>query len=86
VIRGGKILTATSPETALTRLEGQIWEATLPREQVAGLKASGKVISTQMAGARTRVRMLSENGKPAEPFVPATATLEDHYFIAVNQV
>jgi ABC-type multidrug transport system ATPase subunit len=86
VIRGGRILTATSPETALAGLEGRIWEATLPREQVAGLKASSKVISTQMAGGRTRVRMLSQNGKPAEPFVPVTATLEDHYFIAVNQI
>ena len=86
VIRGGRILTATSPETALAELEGRIWEATLPREKVADLKTSGKVISTQMAGARTRVRMLSQNGKPAEPFVPVTATLEDHYFIVVNQV
>lgn len=86
VIRGGKILTATSPDTALARLEGRIWEATLPREQVADLKASGRVISKQMAGGRARVRMLSENGKPAEPFVPVTPTLEDHYFIVVNQV
>jgi ABC-2 type transport system ATP-binding protein len=86
VIRGGQILTATSPETALAELEGRIWEATLPREQVAGLTAAGKVISTQMAGARTRVRLLSKNGKPAEPFVAVTATLEDHYFIVVNQI
>ena len=86
VIRGGRILTATSPETALAELEGRIWEATLPREQVEDVKASGKVISTQMAGGRTRVRMLSKNGKPAEPFVAVTATLEDHYFIVVNQV
>jgi ABC-type multidrug transport system ATPase subunit len=86
VIRGGQILTTTSPDTALAGLDGRIWEATLPREQVAGLKASGKVISTQIAGGRARVRMLSKNGKPAEPFVAATATLEDHYFIVVNQV
>ena len=86
VIRGGKILTATSPEDALAGLEGRIWEATLPREQVADLKASGKVITTQMAGGRTRVRMLSKNGKPADPFVAVPATLEDHYFIVVNQV
>jgi len=86
VIRGGQIFTATSPDTALAALDGRIWEATLPREQVAGLKANGKVISTQMAGGRTRVRMLSENGRPAESFVPATATLEDHYFIVVNQI
>jgi ABC-type multidrug transport system ATPase subunit len=86
VIRGGRILTATSPETALAELEGRIWEATLPRERVGDVKASGKVISTQMAGGRTRVRMLSKNGKPAEPFVAVNATLEDHYFIVVNQV
>ena len=68
VIRGGRILTATSPETALAELEGRIWEATLPREKVADVKASGKVISTQMAGGHSRVRMLSQNGKPARAF------------------
>ena len=86
VIRGGQILAATSPDAALAELEGHIWEATLPREQVARLKADGKVISTQMAAGRTRVRMLSKNGKPADPFVAVTATLEDYYFIVVNRV
>ena len=86
VIRGGQILTATSPENALAKLEGRIWEATLPREELSDLKGTGKIISKQMAGGRTRVRILSENGRPAEPFVAATPTLEDHYFIVVNQV
>jgi ABC-2 type transport system ATP-binding protein len=86
VIRAGQILAATSPEAALAELEGHIWEATLPRGQVDRLKATGKVISAQMTGASTRVRMLSENGRPAESFVAVTATLEDHYFIVVNQV
>jgi len=86
VIRGGEILAATSPEAALSGLDGRIWEATVPREQVAELKATRKVISAQMAGGSTRVRMLSENGKPADPFVAVTATLEDHYFIVVNHV
>jgi ABC-type multidrug transport system ATPase subunit len=86
VIRRGEILAATSPEAALARLEGHIWEATLSRDQVDNLKASGKIISKQMAGGRTRVRMLSENGKPAEAFIAATPTLEDHYFIVVNHV
>jgi ABC-2 type transport system ATP-binding protein len=86
VIRGGKILSATSPETALAELDGRIWEATLPREQAADLKTSGKVISTQVAGGRARVRMLSKNGKPQEPFTAVAATLEDYYFIVVNHV
>lgn len=86
VIRGGKILAATSPEAALAELDGHIWEATLPREQVARLTANGKVLSSQMTAGRTRVRILSKNGKPADPFVAVTATLEDYYFIVVNQV
>ena len=85
VIQSGRILTTTSPEAALARLEGRIWEATLPREQVEELNANNKVISTQVIGGRKRVRMLSQNGKPAESFVPVAATLEDHYFIVVNQ-
>lgn len=85
VIRRGEIVAATSTEAALAGLEGRIWEAMVPREQVAALEAKGKLISKQMAGGRTRVRMLSENGKPAEPFVAVTATLEDYYFIVVNQ-
>src|ERR1044071_9220453 len=83
VIRGGQILAATSPEDALAQLQGRIWEASVPREQVAALEARGKLISKQMAGGRTRVRMLSENGKPAELFTAVNATLEDFYFTTV---
>jgi ABC-type multidrug transport system ATPase subunit len=85
VIRRGEILAATSPEAALAGLEGRIWEAAVSREYVAGLKANGRVISTQMAGAKTRVRMFSENGRPAESFTAVVATLEDYYFTVVNQ-
>jgi len=85
VIRRGEIVAAISTEAALAGLEGRIWEATVPREQVAALEAKGKLISKQMAGGRTRVRMLSENGKPAEAFMAVNATLEDYYFIVVNQ-
>lgn len=84
VIRRGEIVAATSTEAALARIEGRIWEATVPREQVAALEARGKLISKQMAGDGIRVRMLSENGRPAEPFAAVTATLEDFYFTVVN--
>ena len=86
VIRRGEIVAATSTEAALKKLEGRVWEATVPREKVAGLEANGKVVSRQMAAGNTRVRMLSENGKPGEPFTTVTATLEDFYFTVVNQV
>jgi len=86
VIRRGEIVAATSTEAALTELEGRIWEATVPREQVASLETKGKVISKQIAGGSTRVRVLSENGNPGPSFVVVNATLEDYYFKVVNQL
>ena len=85
VIRRGEIVAATSTDAALKQLEGRLWEATVPREQVAALEANGKIISKQMAGENTRVRILSEDGKPAEPFTAVVATLEDFYFTVGNQ-
>ena len=85
VIRRGEIVAATSTDAALKQLEGRLWEATVPREQVAALEANGKITSKQMAGENTRVRILSEDGKPAEPFTAVAATLEDFYFTVVNQ-
>lgn len=84
VIRRGEIVAATSTEAALKALEGRVWEATVPREEVARLEAKGKVVSRQMAGGNTRIRMLSENGRPAPPFAAVAATLEDFYFTVVN--
>ena len=85
VIRRGEIVAATSTEAALHQLEGRAWAATLPAWQVVALEAKGRVISKQMAAGHTRVRVFSENGRPADPFVPVTATLEDYYFTVVNQ-
>jgi ABC-type multidrug transport system ATPase subunit len=85
VIRRGEIVAATSTDAALKDLEGRVWEATVPREQIAGLEAKGKLISKQMAGGNTRLRMLSENGRPPEPFTAVAATLEDFYFTVVNR-
>jgi ABC-type multidrug transport system ATPase subunit len=86
VIRRGEIVAATSTETALTGLEGRIWEATVPREQVAVVESKTKMISKQMTSGRTRVRALSDNGQPAEGFTPVIPTLEDFYFTVVNQI
>ena len=85
VIRRGEIVAATSTDAALKDLEGRVWEATVPRAQIAGLEANGKIISKQMAGGSARLRMLSENGRPAEPFTAVAATLEDFYFTVVNR-
>jgi ABC-2 type transport system ATP-binding protein len=84
IIRQGEILVSTTPAAAIQDLDGSIWEATVPHETVAALKARCRVLSSQMVGGMVRLRVISTNGRPSEEFSPATAMLEDYYFDLVN--
>jgi ABC-2 type transport system ATP-binding protein len=85
VIRQGSILTSTTPQQAIDQLKDSVWEATVPREQIANLKAQQQVISSQMFGGQARLRVISKGVRPSEEFTPATPVLEDYYFDLVNQ-
>src|SRR6188474_446368 len=50
VIRQGAILASTTPLQAIDQLRDSVWEATVPREQIAALKSHHQVISSQMLG------------------------------------
>jgi ABC-2 type transport system ATP-binding protein len=84
VIREGEILAFTTPLRALSELSGSVWEASVPHEKLAEIKARCRVLSSQMVGGMARLRVLSKNGQPGEEFVPAKAVLEDYYFDLVN--
>ena len=85
VIRQGEILVFTAPARAVSELSGSVWEANVPREKLAEIKARCRVLSSQMVAGLARLRVLSKNGRPGEGFVPAQAVLEDYYFDLVNQ-
>ena len=85
VIRRGAILAFTTPQQAIERLEDSVWEATVPREQIATLKSRYRVISSQMLGGQARLRVIAKGPRPSEEFTPATPVLEDYYFDLVNQ-
>ena len=85
VIRQGAIVASTTPQQAIDQLKDSVWEATVPREQVAALKSRYQVISSQMLGGQARVRVISKGVRPSEEFKPATPVLEDYYFDLVNQ-
>jgi ABC-2 type transport system ATP-binding protein len=85
VIRQGAILASTTPQQALDQLKDSIWEATVPRGQVAALKSHYQVISSQMAGGFTRLRVISKRKRPSEEFTSVIPVLEDYYFDLVNQ-
>jgi ABC-type multidrug transport system ATPase subunit len=83
VIRDGAILASGTPQQAIDQLKDSVWEATVPREQVADLKSRYRVISSQMLGGQARLRVIGV--RPSEEFTPAIPVLEDYYFDLVNQ-
>jgi ABC-2 type transport system ATP-binding protein len=85
VIRQGAILASITPPEAIDQLKDSVWEANVPREQVAALKSHYQVISSQMFGGQARLRVIAKGGRPCEEFTPATPVLEDYYFDLVNQ-
>jgi ABC-2 type transport system ATP-binding protein len=85
VIRQGAILASITPQHAIDQLKDSVWDATVPREQVAGLKSRHQVISSQMFGGLARLRVISRRERPSEEFTPSTPALEDYYFGLVNQ-
>lgn len=80
IIRQGEIVAACTPQQALDRIAGAVWEVAVPREQVADLKSRLRVISSQLFEGRVRVRAYSKDVRPGEEFRPATPSLEDYYF------
>ena len=86
VIRQGAILASITPQQAIDQLKDSVWEAAVPREQVAALKSRHQVVSSQMLGGVARLRVISKGNRPSEEFTPATPALEDYYFDLVNQV
>jgi len=85
VIRQGAILASTTPMQAIDQLKDSVWEATVPREQVAALKSRYQVISSQMFGGQARLRVIAKGVRPSEEFTPAAPVLEDYYFDLVNR-
>jgi ABC-2 type transport system ATP-binding protein len=85
VIRQGAILASITPQQAIDQLKDSVWEATVPREQVATLRSRNHVVSSQMLGGMARLRVISKGERPSEEFTPAAPALEDYYFELVNQ-
>jgi len=85
IIRQGKILSTCSPRQAVDRLDGSVWEGTVPREHLSTFKSQFNVISSRTFDGQARVRVISKDQRPTGEFTKATAALEDYYFDFVNR-
>ncbi|MGI9166595.1 MAG: ABC transporter ATP-binding protein [Pyrinomonadaceae bacterium] len=85
IIRHGEILASCTPQQAVDQLKESVWEAAVPREQVAALRSRCQVISSQTFEGLARLRVISKGERPRDDFTPTTPMLEDYYFDQVSQ-
>jgi ABC-2 type transport system ATP-binding protein len=75
----GKIIYNGGPEEAIATLEGQVWEKTIERSQLADHKEQYNVISEKMIGGKPLIHIQSEMNI-GEGFHAVEPNLEDVFF------
>ncbi|QDE72266.1 multidrug ABC transporter ATP-binding protein [Myxococcus xanthus] len=82
ILSGGRVLREGIPEQLVTELTGRVWRKTVEKLEVPALRASQTVLSTQLSGGRTVLRVLADEA-PAPGFERVPPDLEDVYFAAL---
>jgi ABC-type multidrug transport system ATPase subunit len=85
VIHEGRIVADTTPGEAVARLEGKVFEGTVPAARADGFPAPSRVLARMAATPATvRLKVYTEHGAPGPEFSPASGVLEDAYFHLVG--
>jgi ABC-type multidrug transport system ATPase subunit len=84
VIRGGRLLTVTTPTEARAALAGTIYEGTVEPDELEPLKQARCVIQAYLVEGRNRVRVHEPEGSPPRGFVPIPPSLEDAYLVLMR--
>jgi ABC-type multidrug transport system ATPase subunit len=79
ILAGGKVVRQGAPEELRRVLQGQVWRATLGRDELEGARQRYSVISERLVGGRTVVHVLSPT-QPGPDFAAVEGGLEDVYF------
>ncbi|NVI98544.1 ABC transporter ATP-binding protein [Myxococcus sp. AM009] len=82
ILSGGRVLREGIPDQLVGELSGRVWRKTVEKHEVAALRASRTVLSTQLSGGRTVLRVLADEA-PAPGFESVPPDLEDVYFAAL---
>ncbi len=83
IVVNGRVVQHGAPDALVAALDGRIWTRTAPRHAAAIDQADVDVLSTQLHGGMTRVRVRADQ-PPSPSFMRATPELEDVYFAALS--
>lgn len=85
VISRGQLVAETTPEEALGRLEGKIFEGRGSHEELALVRQDHTVTQSIVVMGESRLRICVEEGSPPDGFTAVEATLEDTYMTLVTE-
>ncbi len=83
IINGGKLLFSGAPDTALTELEGKIWERAINKSEMDFYQNNHQVISSKLVAGKPIIHVLSDS--QPDGFVATEANLEDVFFSKIIQ-
>lgn len=84
IMAHGRLVQRGSPEDLLRQADGQVWEATVHPDALAGLRIRHRVSRIVRTSGAVRVRLLAPTG-PAADAVPVAPDLEDAYLTIVHR-
>ena len=84
ILAGGELRVSGEPRQVIAELEGQIWEKTVTREELARHQAELEVLSRRLSAGRTVIHVWCESD-PGDGFEGVAPDLEDVYFHALRR-
>ena len=84
IIRDGELVKHTTPGEARSEIAGRIFEARVPRGELARVEREHHVTQSILVEGENLVRIYAEGGHPPLGFEPTTASLEDAYLLAMQ--
>lgn len=79
ILADGRIQRAGTPSELIGKMKGQVWSKTVTKAERPAHERGRHVISAQLSGGKTRLRVLSGTD-PGDGFEPTEANLSDVYF------
>jgi len=84
IIHEGRVLASGEPLQLAASLRGRIWQASVPRADIARLKETMQVMSSRLVAGRTLIRVYAPES-PGPGFQAAEPEVEDVYFATITR-
>jgi ABC-type multidrug transport system ATPase subunit len=85
IIHQGRVLFAGAPETAVTELNGRIWQRSIAKSEIPDYERSHRIISTKLIAGRPLIHIYAPE-TPGDGFEPVAADLEDVFFTKISGI